>query len=144
MFHNTTSTRFHEAANNRSLSPVNAGGAVRGGVKNAVNRGLPHAKRLLRLTLISGPMVLFTSRISGKCAAIMMMMCAPSLLCCSILTIPALLFQSPQQNAYFHFSKVLEQDPIRWLALLLAGTCAILSLIVPATMPAPPRDTISY
>jgi hypothetical protein len=67
----------------------------------------------------------------------MMAMCAPSLLCCSILTIPALLFQSPQQHAYYYFSKVLNEDPTRWMVLLLAGVCAILSLAIPATMPAP-------
>jgi hypothetical protein len=71
----------------------------------------------------------------------MVALCAPSLLCSSILTIPALLFQSPQQHAYFYFSKVINEDPTRWLALLLAAGCAIFSLAIPAIMPAPRPST---
>jgi hypothetical protein len=89
--------------------------------------------RLPKLILITGPKVLLTSRISGKCAALMILLCAPSLLLCSILTVPALLFQSPQQHAYFYFSRLINQDPSRWLVLLLAGLCAVLALAIPAT-----------
>jgi len=92
---------------------------------------------LLKLTFISGPLVLFTSHISVKCAAAMMIMCAPALLFCSILTFPALVFSSPQQNAYFYFAKVLEQDPTRWIVLLLTTLCVLLSLALPATMDKP-------
>ena len=109
------------------------------GDSHAASHGLPRVMSQIRLTFIKGPMLLLTSRISGKCAAIMAMMCAPSLLFCFLLTIPALIFQSPQQHAYFYFSKVLDQDPTRWVVLLLAGVCAILSLSLPATMPAPPE-----
>lgn len=112
-------------------------------METLINRGLPHAKHFLWLTFVVGPKLLFTSRISGKCAAIMMIMCSPSLLFCSILTFPALIFQSPQQQAYFYFSKVLDQDPTRWIVLLLAGICALLSLAVPASMQ-PPRISVSY
>jgi hypothetical protein len=84
------------------------------------------------MLLISGPQALLTSQISIKCAAMMMALCAPSLLFCAILTIPSLVFQSPQQHAYFYFGKLVNEDPARWLALALAGACAILSLAVPA------------
>ncbi|KAB2642649.1 MAG: hypothetical protein DVB26_01900 [Verrucomicrobia bacterium] len=92
---------------------------------------------ILKLTFIKGPKVLLTSQISVKCAAAMMLMCMPALLLCAILTLPALLFDSPQQNAYFYFAKVLEQDPTRWLVLLLTGLCVLLSLALPATMETP-------
>lgn len=107
------------------------------GFKSAVSRSLPHVKRYLRLIFIRGPKQLLTSRISVKCAAIMVMMCSPSLLFCSILTIPAMIFTSPHQNAYFQFSHVLERDPSRWAVLVLAGICAIVSMAVPATMQEP-------
>jgi hypothetical protein len=97
-------------------------------------------KDCLRLTFISGPKVLFTSQISAKCAASMVLMCAPAMLFSVILTLPAVIFQSPQQNAYYHFARVLEDDPARWIALFLGGVCAILSLALPAIM-APPRVT---
>jgi hypothetical protein len=103
-------------------------------IYQATSRCLRHMKRDLELTFICGPKLLLTSRISGKCAAIMTMMCIPSLVCCFILTIPGFIFQSPQQNAYFYFSKVLNEDPARWIVLLLAGTCTLMSLAIPATM----------
>lgn len=99
---------------------------------------------MFRLTFISGPKLLVTSRISGKCAALMLMLCTPSLLFWSVLTIPAFLFQSPQQNSYYYFSMVLNQDPGRWFVLLLAGTCAVLSLAIPATQPTPPASDGFY
>jgi len=110
---------------------------------NATSHGISRAANRLQPLFIAGPKALFTSRISGKCAAVMLMLCSPSLLFCSILTIPALLFQSPQQNAYFYFDKVLNQDPNRWFVLGLATVCAILSLVIPATMPKPelPKDS---
>lgn len=120
MSHHLTSIRFH-------------------GVSNAASHGLPHVMQLFFFSLISGPKQLLTSRISTRCAAMMMLLCSPALLFCAILTIPGLLFQSPQQNAYFYFSRVLEQDPGRWLVLMLAGFCTVLSLAVPATVPGPGR-----
>jgi len=107
------------------------------GKKSATHHGFSSVKHYLRLTLISGPKVLLTSRISGKCAFIMSLMCAPSLIFCLMLTVPALIFQSPHQQAYFYFSMVLNDDPYRWVVLALSGICTLLSLAVPATI----RDT---
>lgn len=112
--------------------------------KSATSHGISRTANRIRPLFIAGPKALFTSRISGKCAAVMLMLCSPSLLFCSILTIPALLFQSPQQNAYFYFDKVLNQDPGRWFVLGLAAVCAIFSLVIPATMPKPEQPEVSY
>jgi hypothetical protein len=62
-------------------------------------------------------------------------MCSPALLFSAIYILPAILFRSPHQNAYYYFSGMLEQDPIRWYVLIAAGVCAILSLAIPATIP---------
>lgn len=94
----------------------------------------------LKLILFSGPKVLLTSQISGKCAAFMILLCAPSLLFCAILTLPAQIFQSPQQHAYYYFSLMLDEDPTRWIAMLLVGLCVILALALPATMAAPRKS----
>ncbi|MEO8616966.1 MAG: hypothetical protein ABI600_17635 [Luteolibacter sp.] len=87
---------------------------------------------VLRITFISGPWMLLTSRLSFKSASMMIMLCAPALLFCGMLTIPAILFPSPQQNAYFYFAEGLNHDPIRWLGLLLGCACSLLALAVPA------------
>lgn len=102
-----------------------------------LRRCAPHLGYYLKLTFVSGPKRLLTSRISTKCAAAMVAMCSPSLLFCALLTIPTMIFQSPEQNAYFHFARVVENDPTRWAVLLVSGLCAIMSLAVPATMPEP-------
>lgn len=91
----------------------------------------------LWLTLVRGPKVLLTSRISVSCALSMALMTLPSLLCCFLLTVPGLIFQSPQQHAYFYFSQVLNEDPSRWLVLMLASLCTLVALALPATMSAP-------
>ena len=115
---NPAFTRFH---GNKKLMLRNRRGAV----------------RYLRLVFVNGPKVLLTSRISGKCALVMTLMCMPSLLLCFLLTVPGIIFQSPQQHAYYYFSKVLNEDPTRWVALLLAGVCTLMALAIPATMSAP-------
>jgi len=64
----------------------------------------------------------------------MAMMCMPSLVFCALLTLPALIFRSPYQHAFFYFTKVLNEDPDRWAVLGLGGICTLLSLAVPATL----------
>jgi hypothetical protein len=108
-----------------------------------IARAMPSAERFLRSVFFHGPKQLLTSQISRKCAGVMAALCAPSLLCCSLLTIPSLLFHSPEQQAYFYFSQMLDGDPTRWLVVFLATVCAILALAVPALMP-PPRLAADY
>lgn len=112
--------------------------ATPGRVKNAVSLGVFALKgiaRLLRLTFICGPRLLLTTQLSAKNASLMILLCAPALLFCSMLIIPAMIFQSPQQQAYFYFAQILNQDPIRWVILAFAGVCAIMALAVPAMIP---------
>ena len=110
--------------------------------ENSRSRGTRQPKRsvlalllhVLRLTFVSGPKELLTSRISLKCAILMGLMCLPALLFCAMLTIPELVFQSPDQQAYFYFAKVLNQDPTRWFVLAFVGLCALVSLAMPEAM----------
>ncbi len=95
--------------------------------------GIKTISRAMRVTFISGPRLLLTSRLSVKSASMMILLCAPALLFCGMLTIPALIFPSPQQQAYFYFSQVLNHDPVRWIGLVLAGACALIALAVPAS-----------
>lgn len=107
-------------------------------VKHAVSPGIFTIKgiaRLMRLALISGPRLMLTSRLSNKHATLMILLCVPALLFCSMLIFPALIFQSPQQQAYFYFAQILNQDPIRWIILALTGFCAVTALAVPAMVP---------
>jgi hypothetical protein len=82
--------------------------------------------------MILGPRRLLTSRISGKCAALMVFLCTPSLLFSAALTIPALLFQSPNQQAYYYFGQLIQRDPTNWLIMPFVAACALGALIMPA------------
>lgn len=95
------------------------------------------ACRLLRLTFMTGPWLLLTSRLTAKSASLMILLCAPALLFCAMLTIPGLIFQMPEQNAYYEFSRILNQDPTRWYVLALTGVFALIALAVPASAPNP-------
>ena len=77
------------------------------------------------------------SWLNGKHAALMILLCAPALLFSAMLTVPALLFQSPQHQGYYYFSQVVNQDPSRWIIYAGASVCALLALIVPVTGPRP-------
>ncbi len=94
--------------------------------------GVKFCANILRVIFIKGPWTLVTSGLNFKSAAMMIMLCAPALLFCAMLTIPAILFTSPQQNAYFYFAEGLNHDPIRFLGLLLGCTCTLVALAVPA------------
>ena len=84
------------------------------------------------MIFISGPRDLVTSELSAKNASLMIMLSIPALLFCAMLTISAMLFTSPEQNAYFYFAGILNHDPSRWLILALAGVCSFLALAMPA------------
>ena len=42
-----------------------------------------------------------------------------------------MIFQSAQQQAYSHFARILEQNPIQWPMLALVAACTVIAL--PAT-----------
>ena len=67
----------------------------------------------------------------------MIMLCAPALLLTALLTVPAMLFTSPEQNAYFQFAHEINADPTRLIVLALTAVCTMIALAVPATAPNP-------
>ncbi|MCX6873695.1 MAG: hypothetical protein NTW21_07785 [Verrucomicrobia bacterium] len=83
------------------------------GTTAAVGHSPIRLMSLLRLIFCSGPKVLVPSQISVKCAVAMVAMCAPALLFRTLLTLPALIFQSSQQHACFYFAKVPDKDPFQ-------------------------------
>lgn len=68
----------------------------------------------------------------------MILSCVPSLFYCAMLTIPGAVFNSPDYQAYFYFSKVLNDDPGHWVVLVITGLCTLFALALPATMPEKP------
>ena len=116
--------------------PLKTNSLPKAGVKR--RRGLSLLFHGLKLVFLRGPTMLFTSQISGLCGLLMILSCIPSLLYCAMLTIPGIVFNSPEQQAYFYFSKVLNDDPSHWIVLAVTGLCTLFALALPATMPAKP------
>lgn len=112
-------------------------------LRNTTSQVKPMLLQLPRQAFITGPRVLLTSRITGKCAALMVLLLIPSFLSGMLFTLPKLIFQSPQQNAYFYFANVLDRDPSRWLPMGFAVACIFLALAIPASMPRQ-RISVSY
>ena len=102
--------------------------------KAVVRRRFPGILELLGMIVFTGPWRLLTSRISGKCAAFMVFMCLPSILVAITLLFPGWVFQSPQQQAYYYFGLTLGQEPLRWVAIVLAGVCTVFSLAMPGAI----------
>ena len=48
---------------------------------------------------------------------------------------PAMIFQSAQQQAYSHFARILEQNPIQWPMLALVAACMVIGLPVTEARP---------
>jgi hypothetical protein len=106
--------------------------------QNALRPGTFTVKSLMRpfhLTFVSGPWLLFTSRLSFKNAFLMFMLCVPSLLFCSLLTFPALIFQRPEQQAYYQFAHTFNQDPANGIIFAIVALCILIALAVPANEP---------
>ncbi|MCF7675193.1 MAG: hypothetical protein K9N23_15000 [Akkermansiaceae bacterium] len=102
--------------------------------KPLLRQGVSGFTQLLRMICITGPWQLLTKGVSRKCATFMILMCIPSLVVCATLTLPGWVFQSPHQQAYYYFSLMLGQEPLRWLAYGLGACCTLFSLALPGTM----------
>ena len=102
-----------------------------GGSTSAPRGMTPIMKGTITL-FTEGGRCLFNSGIDRKTAAIMSAMCLPALAFCSLLTLPGMIFRSPDQHAYYYFGQTINNDPVRWLVLLLAAACVIASIAVPS------------
>lgn len=92
----------------------------------------------LKLTFWSGPRLLFTSRLSLRTAGFMIAAAVPAIVCSTVMTVPALVYSTPESNAYFYFGRIMQTDPVSWIPLGVASFCSILALAVPTSRPARP------
>lgn len=92
----------------------------------------------LKLTFWSGPRLMFTSRLSLRNAAFMIAAAIPAIVCTTAMTVPALVYSSPDANTYFYFGRILQSDPVSWIPMGIAAICSFLALAVPTERPARP------
>ncbi len=89
-------------------------------------------KRLALLDLFTGPRKLLSSQLSARSSSYIMLLCIPAIALFFSTTVPALIFDSPQQEAYFYFAQTLSRDLSNGFTLCVAVVCMILALVVPA------------
>ncbi len=82
--------------------------------------------------LFIGPIRLFKAQFTSRNAICLVALSIPALLVTVLLTLPALLFTTPQHYEYFEFAQQLDQGAERWLALGLSACCSLFAFAVPA------------
>lgn len=81
--------------------------------------------------LVRGPRLVLTGRFSRRAAGFMIASALPSILGALFLTVPGLLFHTPEHQAFFHFAKTLESDATSMLPVILGGLSSICSFRFP-------------
>jgi hypothetical protein len=80
---------------------------------------------------IDGPRLLLKGKYSRRAAGFMIVAAVPALAAVMFLTLPALLFPTPQHNAFFYFGKGVTSDVASYVPLALGLISSIFSLRLP-------------
>lgn len=88
-------------------------------------------RAFFRAWLIDGPRMLFKGRFTRRAGAFMIASALPSILTALFLTLPGLLFHTPEHHAFFHFAKTLEGDGASLLPILLGSLCSLCGFRLP-------------
>jgi hypothetical protein len=81
---------------------------------------------------------MFTSRLSLRNAGFMAAAAIPAIVCTTAMTVPAMVYSTPEANSYFYFGRILQSDPASWIPMGIAAICTFLALAVPNERPARP------
>jgi len=62
----------------------------------------------------------------------------PTMICTSLMTLPALMYSHPASNAYFYFGQILQSDPVSLIPMGIAALCTFVALAMPTSTPVLP------
>lgn len=85
---------------------------------------------LLRL-ILSGPRQLITTGLTFKSAALMILLCIPTLLVVAMITVPGILFSAQQNEAYHFFANNLNRDLNNGIVLTVMATFMLAAVMMP-------------
>ena len=88
-------------------------------------------KEFFRKWFIDGPRLLLKGKFSRRAAGFMIAAAIPAIAATLFLTLPELLFPTPQHNAFFYFSKSVNGDITSLVPLGLGLISSIFSLRLP-------------
>jgi hypothetical protein len=87
--------------------------------------------RFFRSWFIDGPRLLLTGRFTHREAAFIAMSALPALLAVALITLPAYLFSSPQQNAFYHFGQCLKGESFALLPMAVGVVSSLFGFRFP-------------
>jgi hypothetical protein len=88
-------------------------------------------REFFRSWFIDGPKLLLQGRFSAREGAFMAVAALPAIIATLFLTLPGLVFDSPDHHAFFHFARNLQQEAVSALPLVLGALCSLFSLRFP-------------
>jgi len=87
--------------------------------------------RFFRSWFIDGPRLLLTGRFTHREAMFIAMSAMPALLAVALITLPAYLFDSPQQNAFYHFGQYLKSENFALIPMVIGVVSSLFSFRFP-------------
>ena len=84
-----------------------------------------------RSWFIDGPRLLLTGKFSHREAMFIAMSALPALLALGLITLPAYLFDSPQQNAFYHFGQCLKAENTSLIPMVFGAIASLFSFRFP-------------
>jgi hypothetical protein len=114
----TATSQLREAAANRRRHPVT--------VQEFFGQ---FDKAFFRDWFVNGPKLLMKGGFTHRAAGFMIAAATPAILAGLFVTIPGLLFHTPEHNAYFHFAKIVEGESV--LPVILGTISSIFSFRFP-------------
>lgn len=88
-------------------------------------------REFFRNWFIDGPRLMLSGRLSRRAAGFMTIAALATIMGTLFLTLPALLFPTPQHNAFFHFAKAITSDIGSLVPLTLGFLASIFSFRLP-------------
>jgi hypothetical protein len=88
-------------------------------------------KAYFRDWFVEGPKLMLKGCFSNRAAGFMIASATPAILTGLFLTVPGLLFYTPEHNAYFHFARILEGEAASAIPVILGTLSSIFSFRLP-------------
>jgi hypothetical protein len=88
-------------------------------------------KEYFREWFVEGPRLLLAGCFSRRAAGFMIAAASPAILAALFLTVPGLLFHTPEHNQFFHFARIIESEAASALPVILGMISSICSFRLP-------------
>lgn len=88
-------------------------------------------KEYFREWFVEGPRLLLAGCFSRRAAGFMIAAASPAILAALFLTVPGLLFHTPEQNQFFYFARIIESEATLALPVFLGVISSICSFRLP-------------